>query len=88
MTVQHVGDAELHFWLTRSVGKVMGISFSEAMAQGRLSAQDYVSLVTACRACALVESCQSWLGSQKSHAKLPPPGCANAKALGTLARGH
>ena len=88
MKLQPVGDAELHFWLTRSVAKVMGISFSEAITQGRITVQDYASLVTACRSCALVESCQTWLGSQKSQAKNPPPGCANASDLGALAKSH
>lgn len=86
MTFQTMGEAELHFWLTRSVAKVMGISFSEAMADNRLTAQDYASLVTACRSCALVESCQDWLAAQKSQAKAPPPGCTNSEALVALAR--
>ncbi|WP_439124840.1 DUF6455 family protein [Marivita sp.] len=85
MTYHALGDAQLHFWLTRSVAKVMGVSLSEAMSQGQLTAQDYASLVTECRQCALVENCQCWLGQQSSIAKSPPPGCANAQALQDLA---
>ena len=86
MTAQVAGDPQLHFWLTRSVAKVMGVNLSEAMAQSQLSAQEYASLVTACRQCALVENCQCWLGKQKSISASTPPGCANAKALQNLAR--
>lgn len=82
------GDPGLHFWLTRSVAKVMGISLSEAMANNHLSAQDYASMVTSCRQCALVESCQCWLGAQKALAPSPPPGCANKEALHALAKLH
>ena len=88
MKAQVLGDAELHFWLTRSVAKVMGISLSEAMASGRLTAQDYAAMVTECRECPLVQSCQCWLGEQRALAKSAPPGCANANQLKALAQTH
>ncbi len=39
--VRFLGDPARHFWLTRSVARTMGISLSEAMAVGHLSAPDY-----------------------------------------------
>ena len=84
----HLGDPQLHFWLTRSVARVMGVSFSEEMACSRLTAQEYSDLVTDCRGCPLVESCQEWLSSQNGLARSAPPGCRNKKALETLARPH
>ncbi|MEN8683863.1 DUF6455 family protein [Marivita sp.] len=88
MMTHLLGDAGLHFWLTRSVARVMGVSLSEAMANDRLTANDYASMVTACRQCALVENCQQWLGSQKDVAGAPPTGCANASIFQALARPH
>ncbi|MFP7672476.1 DUF6455 family protein [Marivita sp. S0852] len=88
MMAQNLGDAELHFWLTRSVARAMGVSLSEAMANDRLTPQDYAGLVTECRGCALVETCKGWLGDQANVAKSAPPGCINAKTLEILARPH
>ncbi|WP_439121516.1 DUF6455 family protein [Marivita sp.] len=88
MKTQHRGDPGLHFWLTRSVAKVMGVSLSEEMAHDRLTAQGYAAMVTACRECALVASCQGWLGDQKGFAKTPPPGCVNGDIMQNLARHH
>jgi hypothetical protein len=82
------GDPGLHFWLTRSVAKVMGINLSEAMAEKRLTAQEYATMVDACRQCALVESCQCWLSTQSQLAACPPPGCVNSEVLQVLIRPH
>ena len=82
----HLGDPQVHFWLTRSVGRVMGLNFSEEMANSRLTAQTYADMVTECRGCPLVSSCQSWLSQQPGVAKSAPPGCKNSKVLETLAR--
>ncbi|MCL3881721.1 DUF6455 family protein [Marivita sp. GX14005] len=83
-----MGDPELHFWLTRSVARTMGISLSEAMAAGQLTAQDYAQMVTSCRGCPLVATCQHWLGAQTGGARSAPEGCRNASTLEKLARRH
>ncbi|OSQ44945.1 DUF6455 family protein [Marivita geojedonensis] len=88
MAQNEMGSPELHFWLTRSVARVMGVNLSEAMASDRITAQDYASLVTACRECALVENCKCWLGEQLALTSTAPPGCANTKTLESLARHH
>lgn len=88
MTTHLHGEPGLHFWLTRSVAKVMGVNLSEEMARDRLTAQEYASMVTACRQCAFVASCQCWLGDQAGFAKSPPPGCAIGDIMQNLARHH
>lgn len=85
---QHLGDPTLHFWLTRSVAKAMGLNLSEAMANSRLTTAEYAAMVTACRQCPRVDSCQCWLGDQRTLAQDTPPGCANADLLRELARLH
>lgn len=59
-----LGDPATHFWLTRSAARVMGISLSEAMADGKLSTQGYSRMVTTCRQCPFVAECQEWLATQ------------------------
>lgn len=83
-----LGDPELHFWLTRSVARVMGVNFTEEMARSRLTPQDYARMVTDCRACPRSQSCQLWLAQQLDVTKSAPPGCRNAQCLEALARPH
>lgn len=80
------GDINFHFWLTRSVGRSIGLNFRQALDDGRLSREDYLGLVQACKACPQVASCQHWLGCQTG---LPsqtraPDFCPNAARLDAL----
>ncbi|WP_420584661.1 DUF6455 family protein [Ruegeria sp.] len=79
-----LGDVEKHFWLTRSVARCMNISLTEAMSEGRLSADRYAELVTRCRASKCSEHCVLWLAEQQSEAPLAPDFCANADVLNGL----
>ena len=45
------GDLDLAVWLTRSIGRSIGLNFSDAMEEGRLAPSDYAALIVACRAC-------------------------------------
>lgn len=76
-----LGDPALHFFLTRGVARAMGLSLTDAMHDGSLTPQGYSAMVTDCRACALTEACEAWLGSQARLAAAPPPGCRNTDAL-------
>ncbi len=80
------GDTDLHFWLTRSVGRSIGLSFTRAMDEGRLSPSGYLDLVQACRGCPHVHSCQHWLGRQRQAQgrARAPCFCPNAPALEAL----
>lgn len=80
------GSTDLHFWLTRSVGRCIGLNFSKAIDTGQLSPDDYLGLVDACRACPHVTSCQHWLGGQRGEvtSARPPEFCANARELDAL----
>ncbi|WP_116130932.1 DUF6455 family protein [Tropicimonas sp. IMCC34043] len=80
------GEIDLHFWLTRSVGRCIGLNFCRALDQGRLSPETYMQLVQACRECPHVASCQSWLGDQRGAASTDraPDFCRNGPALDAL----
>ena len=87
MTVA-LGNPELHFWLTRSVARVMGVNLSDAIARDQLTPKGYADLVTECRGCPRVSSCQNWLAEQLDVTRTAPPGCRNSAALEGLARPH
>lgn len=77
-------NTDLHFWLTRSVGRRIGLNFSHAIDAGRLSPDDYLGLVEACRACPHVARCQHWLGRPEATGGTAPAFCPNAAALEAL----
>jgi len=83
--IRTLGDPATHFWLTRSVARVMGVSLSAAMADGTLSAADYAALVRTCRTCPHVARCQHWLGQQRSAAAEAPRHCLNRDRLTQVA---
>jgi hypothetical protein len=84
----HLGDPATHFFMTRSVARVMGVNLNEAMQEGDLPATTYADMVTRCRGCALVEACQTWLAHQTHISPTPPPGCCNAEMLSKLKAMH
>lgn len=79
-----LGEPEFHFWLTRSVARVMQVDLSAAMAEGLLSAQDYAGMVTRCRACPHVSHCAAWLGHGAMEHGKPLDVCANRDILERL----
>ncbi len=79
-----LGDPSVHFWLTRSVARAMGVNLSEAMAAGRLSVQDYAALVTRCRQCPYVADCTAWLATEAVPQCRAMEGCANSADLARL----
>ncbi len=81
-----LGDEARHFWMARSVARVMGLNLSEQMQRGRLRPEEYEVMVVACRGCALVEQCEKWLATQRDLAKAPPPGCRISGPLTRLRR--
>ncbi len=80
------GDTDLHFWLTHSVGRCMGLNFIMAIDEGRLSLEGYRDIVRACRCCAHVRCCQNWLGCQPGTCSQTraPEFCVNARTLDAL----
>ncbi|MBV7395041.1 DUF6455 family protein [Mameliella sediminis] len=83
-----LGDPARHFFMTRSVARVMGLNLGEALNTGKLAPDTYAAMVTACRSCALVDACEKWLAGQVSLTATPPPGCCNGPKLAELRRSH
>ena len=78
------GDIDRHFWLTRSVARMIGVNLTEAMEEGRLTPDGYCEMVSRCRTSGCCERCQSWLARQNGHAAAAPDCCANAPTLNAL----
>lgn len=79
-----LGQIERHFWLTRSVARVLGVSLTEAMACGRLTEAGYAEMITRCRAGGCSLMCEAWLATQLDRPDRAPGHCANAELLDRL----
>lgn len=82
--MEPLGDPARHFWMTRSVARVLGVSFSEAMASGHISQKEYADLVTRCRQCQFVDTCERWLAQQSTRAEVAPECCMHGDLFETL----
>jgi hypothetical protein len=80
------GDLDRAFWLTRSIGRSIGLNFSVAMEEGRLAPSDYAALIGVCRGCDKAPRCEAWLATAggPNGAARAPDFCPNAPALQAL----
>lgn len=84
--ILRLGDPERHFWLVRSVARVMGLSLGAVVARGHLDRDGYRALVNRCRTCDLVAGCERWLAGAAEEGEASPPGCLVAPELERLKR--
>jgi len=84
--ILRLGDPERHFWLVRSVARVMDLSLGAVVARGHLDRDGYRALVNRCRTCDLVAGCESWLAGGAEEGETSPPGCLVAPELERLKR--
>lgn len=77
MSIATLGDPARHFWITRSVARALGVSLSDAIADGLMTGDDYARMVTRCRTCQHVSACEQWLGQQAERAGQAPDWCLN-----------
>jgi hypothetical protein len=81
-----LGHPDRHFWMARSVARLLGIDFHKAMMQGDLDRDAYRGLINRCRTCPDVGACEHWLARSCGQADAPPEGCVIAPDLIALKR--
>ena len=77
-------DTDRHFWLTRSVARVAGVSLGRAMTSGSLSVDGYGEMVARCQGGGCATMCELWLAAQRDWPAAPPPFCAHVAILAEL----
>ena len=80
-----LGDPSLHFWMTRSLARSMGVNLSEAMAHGFLTRQAYADMITRCRTCPYAVECVARLTQPQEGVLDVPEECLNMEELSRLA---
>ncbi|SPF81164.1 DUF6455 family protein [Pseudoprimorskyibacter insulae] len=86
--IMHLGDPVHHFWLTRSVARVLGLNLADEMRSGHLSEKDYAGMITRCRTCPHVAACQEWLSDCHAGGTAPLAECRNSDLLTALRQPH
>ncbi len=84
--ILHLGDPDRHFWLVRSVARVMDLSLGAVVARGHLDRDGYRALVNRCRTCDVVGGCEIWLAGVAEAGEASPQGCLVAPELVRLKR--
>ncbi|MGR3507065.1 MAG: DUF6455 family protein [Paracoccaceae bacterium] len=79
-----LGDPDRHFWLFRSVARVIGLDLARAVSQGMLERENYSAIVNRCRTCPMVAACETWLATSSGSAATPPQGCLVAADIAQL----
>lgn len=84
--ILRLGDPDRHFWLVRSVARVMDLNLGAVVARGLLDRDGYRGLVNRCRTCDAVAGCASWLAGAAESGEASPTGCLVAPELERLKR--
>ncbi len=79
-----VEPLDRHYWLARSVARVIGVDPTRAMARGRIDSDTYAEMIATCRNGNCSAICLHWLGDPASDRSRAPQGCAIAETLERL----
>lgn len=79
-----LGPPRKHFWLMLGMAKATGVELAEAAATGKITQDDFATMVTACRSCSNASGCARLLDRQTPLAETPEY-CVNGDVLANLA---
>ena len=71
-------------WLPRAMAEAVGVSLTDALAEGRITEAEFGALVERCRHCDRSEPCLRWRLDHPVNDGAAPPYCLNAELIETL----
>ncbi len=74
-----------HVWRAQGVARALGVSFTEAILEGRLTPAGLDDIFTRCSGCGAPGACARWLEENGEDAAAPPAFCRNTAGLAALA---
>ncbi len=83
--MQMLFNTDRSFWHTVGMAKSLGVSLTDAMADGRLDHGGYSELVSACKACPHPKHCMDFMAEPAAPAAGAPTFCANKQTLDLIA---
>ena len=87
--VPPLGDEKRHYWMALGMARATGADLQRALAEGRISHEDWAGVVTRCRGCAWTEGCRCWMASRDAETVVDAPrACPNAAFFDTVRDGE
>ncbi len=80
------GIFDQNFFLTQGIARAMGISLTEALADGRLDREGYAAMVARCHACPHSKDCKASISDPQVTRLGAPAYCRNRPALNEIAQ--
>lgn len=84
--IKPLGPMKKHYWLAQTMAKASGADLVQAFDDGRLSQEDWATMVHRCRSCTWAQQCKCWLSDQDWGALTVPDDCVNSSILLDLLR--
>jgi hypothetical protein len=79
------GAFDQNFFLTQGIARAMGVSLTEALADGRLDREGYAAMVAQCHACPHAADCKASFADARFTLRGAPSYCRNRPALNEIA---
>lgn len=80
-----LGDAREHFWRVIKMAKACDVDLSTALDEGKIDITAYADMITGCRGCGQVGTCDRFLGKEV-HVDQAPEYCVNQDTFAELRR--
>lgn len=80
-----LGNPREHFWLTLGMAKAIGVDFSVALHEKRITREAYSDIINACRGCDHADQCTALLAGAECALSSAPEYCVNREVMGRLA---
>lgn len=76
--------SDCHYWLTQAMARTAGVSLVGAIAERKISENDFVGMVARCCACKNSDSCVQWMAGGAAAAQDVPAYCLNHEIIEAL----
>lgn len=87
--VRPLGDEKRHYWVALGMAQATGADLQRALEEGRITHEDWATVVQSCRGCTWTEGCDCWLKAQDPEtAAQVPQACPNATFFEAVLNGQ
>ena len=85
--MKDTGAFDMHIQLVSRMSDTLGADLGAALAEGRVTGEEFRAAVFRCATCGQEDACADWLKAHAAGAGATPDYCRNADLMGRLAEG-